>query len=525
MLERSNKPRTLNPAITTHILHSLITFAIMLAAMARPIKSFGLIGCRRCSIRLPTCQRFFAIPRLSPVQTSTELNATFSEDAVLHDNKAMSNESITDSSIHAQFLLETWKDHPQLNPVVHFPTIIMNDPSQINPTLLLSEMQPFLASRLEMVDTLIQKIRLVRPANEYGKDHGATANESVKLVLLHPDVSHAELPPLVRASSRPGPVLRDTFGPNHFVVSHILSILLPTNVHPIPTAFEMVGHVAHLNLQEQHVPYRRVIGSVLLESLASIETVIVKVGQVSGPFRTYNFEVVAGRDSTWVQVIEGSLKLEFDLSKVYWSTRLTTERRRMIESVFQKGQTIADAFCGVGALCLLAAKHLNCKVLANDWNPDAIKWMKENVAANGLQSRDIQVQCGDAYDFLMDLGIRSGPLPHHVLMNFPSSAPTFLGALRWWPSDSEVVPRVHVYTFARGDLETARTCEDVAIDLVADNLVTEFGGKLFARKELDEDYRCNVSIHTVRDVAPNKGVVCVSFSATPALLKAMQGFF
>ena len=40
----------------------------------------------------------------------------------------------------------------------------------------------------------------------------------------------------------------------------ILRAVLPDEVEQIPTAFEMVGHIAHLNLRESQLPYKKLIG-------------------------------------------------------------------------------------------------------------------------------------------------------------------------------------------------------------------------------------------------------------------------
>ena len=58
-----------------------------------------------------------------------------------------------------------------------------------------------------------------------------------------------------------------------------LQTLLPASVD-VPTSFETVGHVAHLNLRDEALPYRHLIGRVLLEKNAGrIRTVLNKVPQ------------------------------------------------------------------------------------------------------------------------------------------------------------------------------------------------------------------------------------------------------
>lgn len=42
----------------------------------------------------------------------------------------------------------------------------------------------------------------------------------------------------------------------------ILEALLPKGII-VPSAFETVGHIAHLNLREEHLPYKNLIAKVL----------------------------------------------------------------------------------------------------------------------------------------------------------------------------------------------------------------------------------------------------------------------
>ena len=389
--------------------------------------------------------------------------------------------------------------------------------------------------------------------------------ERVKaLTHAFPKLSKDTINLLMNASAIPGPIISKTIPYTQQPLQRILSKILPPEALPPPTGFEQIGHVIHLNLKERHHPHRHMIGSVILDQLSpKIQTVVNKVGEVGGLYRTYDMEVIAGKSQTTVEVIEDGVSLHFDLRKVYWCTRLSGERSRMIKHEFKEGQIIADAFCGVGALCVLAASKLGCTIYANDLNPDAVKYMKESAKKNhrrikanhensdvsssssqftssGSGMPSINVHCGDAFDFIQNLG--SLPeLPDHVVMNYPLDSSSFLGAFRWWPASNEKTKSsptiVHLYTFARGDdpnnseydyeHTNPRSAIDVAIDLVAGGLLPEGGAietSRYRRAYLDK-LGCDVRAIEVRDVAPGKVVICVSFKISNLLLSVMQGDF
>lgn len=560
-------------------------------------------------------------------------------------------------------LTASWRDHPACNPLIEFQSWAVpslstkvgasSSKNDIQCILNSTSVQPYLASRLaNPLNHLHVRFKLVRDVDTISVDTSiintdtTTANNPTtpattttttthrqKLILLHPDTPPiAELPLAFQQALTHnewnignGPVVPVQFHYHQFTASFLLEQLLPPSVHPVPTAFETVGHVAHLNLKSHHMPYSALIGQVLVETLPAIETVLCKVGEVSGPYRTYQIRVMAGRPDTAVQLVESGVSLQFDLSLVYWCSRLSEERQRllrdeifappqMLKNVTNRSEEIkavddkapdgkesssrviivADAFCGVGALCLQAAAaaatptstgpHFGktnkrakpalstpsssvVEIWANDWNPHAVEALRENAARNNLMESFTRVSCGDAYEFIMDLGMQVSPasspsmattataattpwnetpdrlpnrdrqrrrpkasvvrLPDHVVMNFPLKAPQFLGALRWWPSDTGVVPRVHVYTFARLSLSSNETAEDVAVNLIAEQLLPTTTTTTNGRRilELNDEYNCRVRVHPVRDVAPGKSVFCVSFSVTSKLLRHMRGNF
>jgi tRNA (guanine37-N1)-methyltransferase len=311
--------------------------------------------------------------------------------------------------------------------------------------------------------------------------------------------------------------------------------------------------VVQLNLKKHHLPFRYIIGQVFLETLLPrIETVLLSKGVgrnvVHGPAyhdRTYNnLELLAGKNDTNVTVVEDGISIHFDLRKVYWCSKLANERQYLLRQfMLQRDDNVVlvDVFSGVGALCLLAAKQRHCIVHANDWNPHAIASLNDAVQRNHLHTNAIQTTCGDAYEYLVDIGLHWETLPHFVVMNYPLEAPTFLSALRWWRVNTKktakqhavVIPTFYVYTFCHSGTAgsspttTSTSTMETAIDLIAHNLLPEGNVPTPNRKKHLNDLKCNVQAREIRQVmgakAPGKVVVCVSFKATPQLLRHMQG--
>ena len=410
---------------------------------------------------------------------------------------------------------DQWREH--LKKTIHFPTWVV--PSASCQAVLQSKV---LKEHLGHADHVHPRIRLVRSHSETHQLILCNSNERAELSQEALDLLNSLDVQLN------GPTYDIDLDHSNYTVPYILQQVLPPEVHPPPNAFEQIGHVAHLNLKPLHLPYAALIGEVLVESIPTIETVVNKVGEVSGDFRTYDMEVLAGRNDTHVSLNVNGIKVQFDLKDVYWCSRLSGERDYMIKNVFRKNQVICDPFSGVGAQVLQAASKLKCKIIANDWNPRAVEAFRKNVELNNLQDR-FQISCQDAYDFLTDVGLAEGPLPHHVVMNFPLESPKFVSALRWWPAPNkkgDVIPTVHLYTFARDD-DSRRTAGQVAVDLVAENLLPRGGAVEESNCRLQEldALGCEVQTRVVRDVAPGKVVICVSFKATKRLIKHIQGDF
>lgn len=449
-----------------------------------------------------------------------------------------SNGGVSSKADFEDNLIATWRTDATLNDMYHLPTLSVPAESVHNILKNGSIVAPYLASNMSELKGIHPRVKLVRDVptasasgqDKDGVDDPATSSSTKKkrkLVLLD---AHQTIPSEVQQELNslnilPGPPFELPIPQEQQTPHRILEKILPADAQPPPTGYEQVGHVLHLNLKPHHEAYGRLIGDVLLDKLSpSVETVVTKVGEVKGPYRTYDMEVLAGRPSTDVTVVEHGIRLHFDLSQVYWSTRLSGQRTQSLDEDIDPYQIIADAFCGVGALCVRAAVEKNCTVIANDLNPAAIEYCRANALRNGVDDK-IQAVCGDANKFIASLGhSRDRPLPHHLMLNFPLASVDFLRNIKHWPIEklSEVLPTVHVYTFARGDAETNKTPADVSKEMVAIGLLPNLGASGEDSVKALNDLGCNVRAREVRDVAPGKVVMWVTFQVTRDLLQILQ---
>jgi tRNA (guanine37-N1)-methyltransferase len=267
-----------------------------------------------------------------------------------------------------------------------------------------------------------------------------------------------------------------------------------------------------LNLREEQRPYKNTIGAVLLDKLKPrIRTIVNKTESTGGPYRTFAMEVLAGDPTTETSLRENGCTFQLDFSKVYWNSRLDTEHGRIVNSL-KSDDILADAFCGIGPFALPAFIKRKCMVYANDLNPASVEYLKVNAKANGVSidpGSGFNVSCSCAREFLRHI-VRDEHIPiTRVVMNFPSGAPefldTFCGLYGGLEGKKLPMPIVNCYCFVRGD------------DWIAD-----------ARKRVHDvfetyshaDYKSldlAIEVREVRDVAPKKRHVCLTFKLPEAI--------
>ncbi|KAK0729373.1 Met-10+ like-protein-domain-containing protein [Apiosordaria backusii] len=362
---------------------------------------------------------------------------------------------------------------------------------------------------------------------------------------------------------------------DYWTARDTMESVLPPELHDeIPSGFNVAGHVAHLNLRDNYLPYKKIVADIILDKNSSIRTVINKVDNVGAEseFRTFQYEILTGEDDLEVSCIENNCTFNFNYAKVYWNSKLESEHTRII-NFFKPGEVVCDVMAGIGPFALPAGKK-RVFVWANDKNPESFKCLKDNIQRNKVQDF-VRPFCEDGLDFIRqatdevlaaslnrekvtiekpgpkaksdktktEKPIPSGSLPapfrpvvtetypipptiSHFVMNLPASAIEFVGSFKgiyqWQenlfaPKTETLLPLVHVHCFAlKADDE--RPLIDICERL------TKYLG--FTMKPGNKDYNLNgegeVAIHNVRDVAPAKSMYCASFRLPAAVAFATR---
>ena len=246
------------------------------------------------------------------------------------------------------------------------------------------------------------------------------------------------------------------------------------------------------------------LGQVILDKQPGIETVVNKVANIDETFRFFKMDILAGKDDMITNVKENGCTFTFDFSKVYWNSRLHTEHKRIID-ILKSNDIVLDVFAGVGPFAIPACRK-GCNLHANDLNPNAYSALINNAKEN--KAKNLQAYCLDGREFIkrvvtkliIDYKGQEGPIVSHVIMNLPAIAVEFLdvfkGLFASLPLNARsatVLPKIHCYCFSK------------SIDPIRDAVqkVEQFLGSELQANCYD--------VFNVRDVAPNKAMMRVSF--------------
>ena len=146
----------------------------------------------------------------------------------------------------------------------------------------------------------------------------------------------------------------------------------------------------------------------------------MKKSAIKGTTRIRDLEFLSGEDDSVTIHKEHGARLKLDVKEVYFSPRLATERKRVMENV-KDGEKILDMFCGIGPFPIVIARNKNVDIIAVDINEEAIRYLNENIKLNKLKG-NIETKCGDIREVSKSFNMKFD----RIIMNLPGLAYTFL---------------------------------------------------------------------------------------------------
>ncbi len=285
----------------------------------------------------------------------------------------------------------------------------------------------------------------------------------------------------------PGPAGRAP--PAERVRARLRALAGESTAQRLPPGYQRLGRVLVLRLPDALRPWFATVGALWQEELG-VATVLVRRGPIDGELRRPRTEIVAG-GPTETEVVEHGVRWRFDAARQMFAQGNRVERQRVAELVGPR-EHVADLFAGIGYFTVPIARRCpDATLVAVEKNPEAFRFLEENVRTNGVADR-VRCVLGDN---------RAVELPRQgfdrVLLGYlPDAVP-------WVPRAVGLLAReggwIHVHTVvdARGG--------DIAARASAGRAVASTGATVVA----------SPTVRTVKRYGPGRTHVVVDLRVVP----------
>ncbi|AWR96609.2 class I SAM-dependent methyltransferase family protein [Acidianus sulfidivorans JP7] len=146
---------------------------------------------------------------------------------------------------------------------------------------------------------------------------------------------------------------------------------------------EIVGDIAIIGIPFNKKPSDLIdYAKEILNKNKYIKSVWGQYRDTSGEFRLSSFYHIYGEDRSYTIYKEYNCKYFLDITKVFFSSKLSYEHLRVAKQV-RNGETIINMFAGYGPFSILSAKIGKPKIIYSfDINPFAYYFMMSNIDIN-----------------------------------------------------------------------------------------------------------------------------------------------
>ncbi len=159
-------------------------------------------------------------------------------------------------------------------------------------------------------------------------------------------------------------------------------ILQNRELELVPSAFDIIGDIAILEIDDDVKKIEKEIAKAILEVHNNIKTVVKKASEHEGEFRIQKTKHLAGKRNKITTHRESGINLKLNIDEVYFSPRSGNERLRIAKQV-RKGENILVMFSGIAPFNLVIAKNSSAKKSVGiEKNPKGHKYAIESLNSN-----------------------------------------------------------------------------------------------------------------------------------------------
>jgi tRNA (guanine37-N1)-methyltransferase len=209
-------------------------------------------------------------------------------------------------------------------------------------------------------------------------------------------------------------------------------------------SMDIIGNIAILEIPTELEKKEKLIAKEVLQINKNIKTVLKK-GRHEGVYRIQRLGYLAGEKTKEAVYKENDVVLKLDVEQVYFSPRLSSERKRIMQLI-KKPEEVLVMFSGCGPyVCVIAKNTPAQRVDGVEINPAAHNYALQNILLNKLSNAGVFL--GDVKNIVSKLNRKYD----RIIMPLPKSAADFLDVAF---SVSKKGTIIHFYDFQKeGEFE------------------------------------------------------------------------
>ena len=205
------------------------------------------------------------------------------------------------------------------------------------------------------------------------------------------------------------------------LINLLITKLTKKQLAILPSSYDIIGSILIFSdFPKELSKKEKIIGEALLKLHKNIKTICKKTKKYSGKFRTPKLKLLAGENNKETLYKENNVILKLNVEKVYFSPRLSEERKRIFQQI-KGNDSVLVMFSGCAAYPIVIAKNTTAKeIYGIEINPTAHKYALENLKLNKINN--IKLINGDVKKILPKINKKFD----RIIMPLPKGAENFL---------------------------------------------------------------------------------------------------